>query len=156
MHLERTKTSSASDKFQALAEDILPFVFFAKNDSNKEVKKCFKEAWDNSVAGPRTIRLYLLSILGLIQVYLDSNKWNLKHSAARASSDMVEAIVRSGEVGILDFQSIWPVLEKAVGGKTWDGKEKILDSFVQFVKHTRNSVVNQNGITDEIMKVCNR
>lgn len=133
----------------------MPFIFFAKNDSNKDVGKNFKDAWDNSVAGPRTIRLYLPNILGLIQTYLDSNKWNLKHSAARANSDMVEAFIKSGEVGISDFQSIWPVLEKAVGGKTWDGKENVLDSFVQFVKHTRSFVMNQNGRTEEIAKVRN-
>lgn len=79
----------------------------------------------------------------------------MKHSAARASSDVVEAVVKSGELGISDFQLIWPVLEKAVGGKTWDGKENVLDSFVQFVKHTRSFVMNHNGRTEETAKVCN-
>ena len=154
--MEKTKTFSATDKFQALAEDVLPFVFFAKNDSDEEVRKNFKYAWDNSVGGPRAIRLYLSNILGIIQIHLGSNMWNLKHSAARASSDMIKAVITSGDVGISEFQSIWPVLDKAVGGKTWIGKEVVLESFVQFVKHTRHIIMNQVEKIDEIIKVCSR
>ena len=150
---KRTKICSAADRFQALAEDFLPFIFFAKNDTNDEVKKSFKDAWDNSVAGPRAIRLYLSNILAFVQVHMDSNMWNLKHSAARATSEMVNAVITSGDVRLSDFQSIWPALDKAVSGKTWDGKEEVLESFVRFVKHTPRLVLEQSGKTDDILKV---
>jgi proteasome component ECM29 len=30
--------------------------------------------------------------------------------------------------------AIWPTLEKALSGKTWDGKEAVVDAFARFVK----------------------
>jgi proteasome component ECM29 len=33
---------------------------------------------------------------------------------------------------------IWPVLEKALAGKTWDGKETVLYAFAKFVENTKH------------------
>ena len=126
------------------------------NDTDERVRKNFKDAWDNNVAGPRAIRLYLPDILAIVQVHMDSNMWNLKHSAARATSGVIKAIVTSGDVRLSDFQLIWPAAEKAVSGKTWDGKEEILESFTQFVKQTQHSVLEKSEKIDDIVKVYHR
>ena len=128
-------SKQASDRVNALASSILPFVFVAKHDSNEQVKEQFQNTWDESVGGSRAVLLYLKEILELSGAHLDSPQWVLKHTCARAVADAAIAVAAleskmAENVGEL----LWPVLEKALGGKTWEGKEVVLSAFVKFVQ----------------------
>lgn len=114
----------ATDKFNEFASSILPFVFVAKHDSHEQVKEPFQEAWNEVVVGSRTVQLYLKEIVDLCVVHLDSPQWTLKHTAARSVADVVNAVATSeAEMSASTGDAIWPALEKALGGKTWEGKE---------------------------------
>lgn len=114
----------ATDKFNEFASSILPFVFVAKHDSHDQVKEPFQEAWNEVVVGSRTVQLYLKEIVDLCVVHLDSPQWTLKHTAARSVADVVNAVATSeAEMSASTGDAIWPALEKALGGKTWEGKE---------------------------------
>ena len=91
--------------------------------------------------------------MALIRDYLDSNKWDLKHSAARATAKMIKAIVKCGDISTSEFQSIWPIAEKSVDGKSWDGKETVLESFIHLLKHSRTLWQSDRDITKQIKKV---
>ncbi|KAL8779367.1 MAG: hypothetical protein Q9213_006972 [Squamulea squamosa] len=133
----------AADRFNALAAEILPFVFLAKQDSYELAKIPFQETWSESVGGSRTVLLYMREIIQLAMQYLDSPRWSLKHTAAFT---IAEAINSTGG-GISDSTAkvIWPGLDKALDGKTWDGKEEVLQAFIKFVRV--DNVVTQDGTT---------
>ncbi|MCJ1471847.1 proteasome component M29 [Lambiella insularis] len=124
----------ATDKFASLANDILPFVFIAKHDPNNRAKELFENTWNENVGGSRAVSLYLKEILAVASPHLNSPRWSIKHTAAFAIADVVKSL--GSEVSTSNAQLIWPSLEKAIGGKTWDGKESVLEAFVAFAKNS--------------------
>ncbi|KAL8873909.1 MAG: hypothetical protein Q9174_000685 [Haloplaca sp. 1 TL-2023] len=122
----------ATDRFNALAADFLPFIFFAKHDSHEPARTLFHGTWNETVGGSRTVLLYMQEIVQLAVQYLDSPRWSLKHTAAFS---IAEAVNATGEdINDSVAQTIWPGLEKAVDGKTWEGKERVLQAFVRFCR----------------------
>jgi proteasome component ECM29 len=76
--------------------------------------------------------LYSKEINALSIKYLESPKWTIKHTAALTIADVVTS---SGtEISRAEAVAIWPALEKALALKTFDGKEKVLESLVRFTK----------------------
>ncbi|KAJ8107311.1 hypothetical protein OPT61_g8953 [Boeremia exigua] len=127
----------ATDRFTSFASDVLPFIFLAKHDGEENVGKVFTETWDEHVAGSRSVALYLSEILALCNEHLESRQWAIKHTAAKAVADVVLSITSAVGSENLDkptAEKIWPVLDKALSGKSWDGKEVVLDAFVRFVE----------------------
>ena len=122
----------ATDRFSALAVDIVPFVFIAKHDSDQRAKDLFQDAWNESVGGSRAVSLYLSEICSMTLPYLDSPRWSIKHTSARAISDIVDSL--EGEMSVEQITKIWPSLDKALDGKTWDGKEAVLQALVKAAK----------------------
>jgi proteasome component ECM29 len=145
----------ASDRVNALAASVLPFVFVGKHDSNEHVKEQFQNTWNESVGGSRAVLLYLREILELSNTHLDSAQWVLKHTSARTVADTVTAVAAlesrmPANVG----EQLWPVIEKALGGKTWDGKEVVLFAFVRFVETGQAFYLEREDVKAAITKVC--
>lgn len=122
----------ASDRFNALAAEFLPFVFFAKHDFDEQVRELCEKAWDENVGGSRAVLMYLTEIINLSFERLDSPKWTIKHTAALTVADVVSSA--STDLGVNNATLIWPALEAALKLKTFDGKEKVITAFVAFTK----------------------
>ncbi|KAJ9242013.1 hypothetical protein DTO169E5_3234 [Paecilomyces variotii] len=124
----------SSDRFMAFAAASLPFVFVAKHDTDDQVKDFFQKTWQDNVGGSRAVTLYLKEILSLIADNLDSPHWAIKHTAALALADAITSLEQN--LDLATGELIWPVLERALAGKTWDGKEIVLNAFVKFTNKT--------------------
>lgn len=125
----------ATDRFNALAGAILPFVFVAKHDPIEKTKTIFKNTWDENVGGSRAVMLYLKDIVDLATQRLESPRWAVKHTSAFAigtATDSIGSNISEAQVRIL-----WPALEKAISGKTWAGKEKVLQALVTLAKNSK-------------------
>ncbi|KAI7191871.1 ARM repeat-containing protein [Hortaea werneckii] len=147
----------ASDKFKDIASTTLPFVFVAKHDPNDQVKEQFVHAWDESVGGSRAVSLYLQEIIELCSAHLDSPQWVLKHTSARAIADTITAVSASEtKISKETGQVLWPALEKAQGGKTWEGKETVLKAFVKFVESARPYWESHPDVASAINKIAIR
>lgn len=149
----------ATDRFTAFSSSLLPFIYLAKQDSDEAVCKLFTESWDDHVAGPRSVSLYLQEILTLCSQHLDSRQWAIKHTAAKTVANVVLAItsaVGSENVDTVAAKSVWPVLDKALSGKSWEGKEVVLDGFVRFVERSEGWWGEDQGIARELEKVAVR
>ncbi|KAI9731046.1 MAG: proteasome component M29 [Cirrosporium novae-zelandiae] len=119
------------DRFKAMEEISLPFVFVAKRDGHEPVKELFQKTWNDNVGGSRTVSLYMQEILQLASEHLDSTRWVIKHACALAIADVVQST--ANHMNDAMAEEIWPYLEKTVQGKSWEGKEIVLQSFVKFV-----------------------
>ena len=131
----------ATDRFNALAGDILPFVFIAQHDPLDRAATSYKRAWDENVGGSRAELLYIKDIVDLAIRSLDSPRWSIKHTSAFAIAKTVGSM--GSEISDSDAELLWPALEKALGGKTWEGKEKVLKSFVEFAR--KSKIISSNG-----------
>jgi proteasome component ECM29 len=141
----------------SLSSDLLPFVFLAKHDTHETVKKLFEDTWSDNVAGSRAVLLYLKEIVELADRYLESQKWVLKHSAAKTIADSIISITSGTEkIDVANAKIIWPALDKAMGGKTWDGKEIVLEAFVRFVERGASFWVDDSKVAKQIEKVAIR
>jgi len=74
--------------------------------------------------------LYLKEILSLVSDHLDSPRWDIKHTAALATADIITCLDR--EKCASSATVIWPVLERALSGSSWNGKETVLQAFIKF------------------------
>ena len=144
----------ATDRFNAVASDFLPFVFFAKHDLDEHVKEQFEKTWSENVGGSRAVILYSKEINEIAVERLESAKWTIKHTAALTIADVV---VSSGnEVSGANAAAIWPALEKALALKTFDGKEKVLDAFVKFTKSGKSLWTAEPSIAAQMKKIAIR
>ncbi|KAF2792718.1 major component of the proteasome [Melanomma pulvis-pyrius CBS 109.77] len=150
-------SKNAADRFTSLSLDLLPFVFLAKHDSHVTVKKLFEDTWSDNVAGSRAVLLYLKEIVALADQYLESQKWVLKHSAAKTIADSIISITSGTEkIEKANAIIIWPALDKAMGGKTWEGKEIVLEAFVRFVERGSSLWAEDTKVAKQIEKVAVR
>ena len=130
-------STHATDRFTAVASSLLPFIFLATHDADEQIRKVFSDTWSQHVAGPRTISLYLSEILTLSSTHLESRQWAVKHTAAKTVADVVLSVtsaVGSEKLEAGTAAAVWPVLDKSLAGKSWDGKEVVLEAFVRFVE----------------------
>ena len=98
--------------------------------------------------------LYLHEILDLCMTHLDSAQWTLKHTSARSVADAVTAVSSleskmTAQVG----EQLWPAIEKALSGKTWEGKEVVLFAFVKFVEIGQAFYMDRENVKSAITKV---
>ncbi|KAJ5085652.1 hypothetical protein N7532_010423 [Penicillium argentinense] len=122
----------SNDRFMAFATSALPFVFVCQHDADEHVREEFEKTWQDNVGGSRAVTLYIREIVSLVSDNLDSARWAIKHTAARAIAQAVLAL--DAEIHLPTAQLVWPVLEKALAGKTWDGKEVLLTALVKFAR----------------------
>jgi proteasome component ECM29 len=122
----------SNDRFMAFATSALPFVFVCKHDGDEHVREAFEKTWQDNVGGSRAVALYIREIVSLVSDNLDSARWAIKHTAARAIAQAVLAL--DAEIDLPTARLVWPVLEKALAGKTWDGKEVLLTALVKFAR----------------------
>ena len=124
----------ATDRFKSLAGDILPFVFVAKHDTFDKAKTLFEDTWSENVGGSRAVLLYLKEIVDLASQHLDSARWSIKHTSAFAVADVVTS--SGSTISDANARNVWPALEKALSGKTWEGKEIIVKALIQLAKNS--------------------
>lgn len=144
----------ATDRFNSLAADFLPFVFFAKHDFDEHVKEQFEKTWTENVGGSRAVLLYLKEITTISIERLESPKWAIKHTAALSIADSVSS--SGADLSDTNASVLWPALEKALALKTFDGKEKVLDAFVGFTKAGRTLWEKEAGMAAQMKKIAIR
>jgi proteasome component ECM29 len=144
----------ATDRFNALAAEFLPFVFFAKHDFDEHVKEQFEKTWSENVGGSRAVLLYSREINSISIERLESPKWTIKHTAALTIADVVES--SGSEMTGPSAAAIWPALEKALALKTFDGKEKVLESFIKFTSSGKSLWSEEPNIAAQMKKIAIR
>ncbi|TGZ79375.1 ARM repeat-containing protein [Ascodesmis nigricans] len=123
----------ATDRAAALASETLPFVFIAKADRDAEVAKEFEAIWTENTGGVGAVKLYLKEIIEIATEHLGSQRWGIKQTCALALANAGVAIAASGDVTVAQVDALFPALVAAVNGKSWEGKEIVIQGFVKFV-----------------------
>lgn len=125
----------SNDRFMEFAASIMPFIFVSKYDLDAHVKEVFEKTWQDNVGGNRAVTLYIKEIIDLVTENLESPRWAIKHTAALGFANAIMALDK--ELDLPTSELLWPVLEKALAGKTWEGKETVLKAFVKFASQAK-------------------
>lgn len=111
-----------------MAVDFLPFIFVGKNDIDKAVAEEFALTWNDNTGGSGAIKLYLAEIVRLAMENIKSARWSAKQTSAFALADAATAI--ANDITAAQMETLWPAMVAATSGKSWTGKEKVLEAFV--------------------------
>jgi len=152
----RAVAKYATDRFASLAAAFLPLVFVAHNDEAPDVKTLFRETWDDNTGGNRAASLYFQEIITLASEHLGSKRWVIKHGAAVAVAEAMDAVAKSrGDSGMTEAEAsaAWPALKLALAEKSWDGKERVLAGLSTLVTHASNFLTTRSDVTNDIAKV---
>ncbi|KAK9371250.1 proteasome stabiliser-domain-containing protein [Lipomyces kononenkoae] len=139
----------ASDKFTALASSILPFVFIAKYDPEKAIQSTFANVWSDNTGGVGAIKLYFPEILGLASVQLESQQWRVRQTAALSVADASNAVGNQ----VSATSELFVVLMKASSGRSWQGKEKVLEALANLSAKMKWYVQREVELNDKLLKL---
>lgn len=138
----------SNDRFMAFAASALPFVFVFKHDLDKHVREVFEKTWQENVGGNRAVTLYVKEITTLVSENLESPRWAIKHTAALGIANAVTSL--DPDLDVVTSERVWPVLEKALAGKTWEGKEVVLKAFVKFSGQAKRLWQEKKPLSDSM------
>ncbi|KAF4589687.1 proteasome component ECM29 [Ophiocordyceps camponoti-floridani] len=129
------------DVFTANEVVILPFVYLGRHDTDEYTAKMFDEAWSQHAGSGRTVMRYVTEIVALVEKCVEATQWSLRHTAAFTVAAMIRDVAKATDAtgGISESMAgeMWPALCKTLALKTFPGKEKLLESFCQFVEQGR-------------------
>jgi proteasome component ECM29 len=128
----------SNDVFMRHATVFLPLAFLGQSDTDTAVRDKFEETWKENVGGARAITLYLTEIVELVTANIKSTKWPVKHACCLATANVISSAESSEQYTSAQAELLWPIVEEAVGGKTWEGKEKVILAFPKFVAKSRS------------------
>jgi proteasome component ECM29 len=128
----------SNDVFMRHATAFLPLAFLGQSDTDTAVREKFEETWKENVGGTRAINLYLTEIVELVTINIKSTKWPVKHACCLATANVISSGEISEQYTTAQAELLWPVVEEALGGKTWEGKEKVILALPKFVAKSRS------------------
>ncbi|EXJ76003.1 uncharacterized protein A1O5_00511 [Cladophialophora psammophila CBS 110553] len=148
-------SKAANDVFMNFASTFLPFAFIGRRDTDKEVKETFDVPWKENIGGSRSINLYLTEIVGLISAHIGSPLWPIKQACCLAVAELVTSMEVQGQFSDSEASLIWGVMQAALDGKTWDGKEEIVKVYPKFVREAQ-SLWSDVQISQQMKKIAIR
>lgn len=120
------------DHFNALEASLLPFSYLGMQDTDEFVAKAFREVWETHAGSARTVTRFVPEVTALVARALEAPQWSLKHAGALTAGAAVKAVAAQGDltgstVNVAQLGQLWPVFDKALALKTFEGKEKLLE-----------------------------
>ncbi|GMG56196.1 unnamed protein product [Ambrosiozyma monospora] len=153
----------SSDKFQSIASMFLPLAFIGKHDTirDKETAKLFNEEWSDSTPNSSTgIKLYFSEIVSLIEQHIKTTpNFQLRQVLGSSVIEIVDKLgsseLSSGSIAKM-LPQLFSVLLESLVGRTFDGKEKLLDSLVMLSLNCKSFLLSDEHKTAVFDKVCKR
>lgn len=146
---ENVSRYSGSDKFEAVAGQFLPLAFIGRHDSLEQVKSSFEREWTESSSGNTAIKLYFDEICEMCKVNGFSSNYNVRRVIARSLDNMWASIDVDSERQAKNFFSILLELSK---GKSWEGKDLILNTLVGFSINKAEFLRSNTDILELVVK----
>ena len=143
-------SKAANDVFMKSASVFLPFAFIGRRDTDEEVRERFDVPWKDNIGGSRSINLYLTEIVGLISTHIGSPLWPIRHACCFAVGELISSMEVQDKYPEAEASLIWPAVQSALDGKTWDGKEEIIKVFPKFARQAQS--LRAHATTKQQMK----
>lgn len=121
------------DKFESVSLAFLPLVFIGKHDDHKPVKTIFEREWiENTNGNNNSVKLYLAEIQAFLRKYISSNKFEVRRTLGKSVSSLAQAVDNLNQLSDETIEGLIEILIEANKGKSWEGKESVLEALVIF------------------------
>ena len=151
------------DKLKSNATQAVPLTFLAMHEQpvkgeNDGILEIWEEVWSDITPGTEGgIRIFLVEIMALLSLAIESTQWKMKAQAARAMGTIASKLGNS--LPMKDQGRLLTILINALSGRTWDGKEAILTALADVCSHSPETVHclmedKVNGLSIEILMTC--
>ncbi|CDK27816.1 unnamed protein product [Kuraishia capsulata CBS 1993] len=119
----------SGDMFSSMASEFLPLAFIAKHDPLESVRDPFEREWSNTTGGVGAIKLYLGEISLIISDHIMSSNFQIRQVCAKSIAEAANKLDNTS--GVPKYvHSLFSVLIQACQGRSWKGKETVIDSLV--------------------------
>lgn len=142
---------------------VLPLIFIAMheepNETNKQTVELWTDLWNDVSPGEAGIRMNLDAITTLIIKFLDESSWIFKIQAANS----IKTLAMKLEKNLAQKERVVLIqkLLTAATGRTFLGKEKLLQALGELCKHYEKNENDADDklvmcIVDSVMKECRK
>ena len=146
------KIISSGDEYalEGSKAQLVPILMMGMHDATQEVSQLFHTAWESLSGTPSTVRLYFDEIMQMMEQMIESPRWTQRRMAAMTlasicSTQADEIARRSAHIDCL--------LKKSLDGRTWDGKQYVLEASLAFVIACNRSHVCNDEMFEEYHEV---
>lgn len=138
---------------------ILPLIFFAMHeqvtDDNRTTIELWRELWNEVSPGDAGIRMNLDFILPMLEKSLEDPSWCIKAQSANAINTIASRLTTNLEHA--ERNRLINALLNTVGGRTFQGKERILQALASLCDGLKKDDSNiHRQIIDAVMKESNK
>ena len=147
------------DVLKDYSSSILPLIFFAMHEEitedNRATVELWKELWLEVSPGDAGIRMNLDSIIPTLEKSLNDSSWLMKAQSANAMSTIATRL--GTNLGATEREQLITSLLATVSGRTFQGKERILQALASLSKDLKKSENSSHLlIIDAVMKECRK
>lgn len=141
------------DRFESFLLAFLPLAFIGKHDSNDVVSSHFDREWSENTSGAGSVRLYEDEIIELSSRYILSNSFEMRKTISRALIEFCKAVDSYRPLSAQASRKLFDVLINSCQGKSWSGKELLLESLVTIASVTTDLIREDDELFQRIKKV---
>lgn len=149
----------ASKQFDDVSGIYVPLLFIASNDADEDIGTFFSKVWtETSISGTGAVKLYLSEIVDLLKKHIGSSNFSMRRTCAKSVSLLCEKVDLNVKEDTV--QQLFNITVEALKGRTWEGKEVIVEAMVSLAVNfhvyvsSNGSLLNllQDALTTEIGK----
>lgn len=140
---------------------ILPLIFFAMheptNNENLSNVESWRELWNDASPGDAGIRMNIDQIVEMLEKSLTDSVWSIKAQAANAINTIATRLGKN--LGNAERNRMIQALLQALTGRTYEGKERLLEALSSLSHGLEKSELNIqviNDIIDALMRECKK
>lgn len=143
------------DTLKDYGGQVLTLIFFAMHDeTEKAASEVWKDLWNDVSPGESGIRMHLDSIIPNLLKFLGDSSWTLKSQSGNAIKTLGKQLGKS--LGASDRETLIRAVVAALAGRTFQGKEKLLEALDNLCQHLENSEELGTLAVDAVMKECRK
>lgn len=142
----------STEQFKNVSAILMPLVFVAKENVKSESSDIFDRVWvDASHIGAGTLSLYFSEIIHLAGENIHSNKFFIRQMCA--FSIQAACTQYKGSYGENDKSKILETLIEACQGRSWDGKECVVQGLIKTSIKFSNHILNSSVLYERVKSV---
>ncbi|AAS51165.2 ACL063Wp [Eremothecium gossypii ATCC 10895] len=141
----------APTQFEQCASIFMPLIFLAKHDPDESLSTLYANNWtEASKSSTGTMKLYLEEISNLASASMRSTSFSVRLMCARSICDVVGSVDSS--IPNNQVQNLFDVLLESSKGRSWDGKNVVIEALVTLTEKAESFYVGDNFLNNLVKK----
>ncbi|XP_043596940.1 proteasome adapter and scaffold protein ECM29 isoform X1 [Bombus pyrosoma] len=138
---------------------VIPLTFFAmhaqKTQENESMMDLWTELWNEITPGTEAgIKQNIEPITNILRTSLESSSWNTKAQAANAVHTLAQKL--GNDIDATVRNTLLKVLTDGLRGRTWDGKDRLLNALATLACNSKIALKENSGISADIVQILHR